>query len=191
MAKIYIAFVDTPGLFADLIRFFQKQKYVHVVLSMDRGMEEAYSFGRRNPFIPVIAGFEQENKELIACAFPTAEYRICEMECSEEQRKNILEELHRDYRRRFQLHYAVIGLPFVVLGRKFYIKNQYTCSSYVARVLEKNGLPIAQKHFSLVTPKDVYQYADRNLKVVFEGRLSELIGLRRQGRRMGRATAYE
>ena len=31
MARIYIAFVDTPGFFAALIRKFLKQRYVHVV----------------------------------------------------------------------------------------------------------------------------------------------------------------
>ena len=56
------------------------------------------------------------------------------------------------------MHYAVLGLPFLVKGKKFYLKNQYTCSSYTARVLEECGLPISDKHFSLVTPKDVYEY---------------------------------
>ena len=34
MAQIYIAFVDTPGFFAGMIRQVIKQKYIHVVLSM-------------------------------------------------------------------------------------------------------------------------------------------------------------
>lgn len=174
MAQIYIAFVSTPGLFAGLIRTFLRQKYVHVVLSMDAELEEAYSFGRRTPFLPLISGFEREDKKKIVSAFPTAEYKICELECSEEQKKHILEELHRDYRRRFRLHYAVIGLPFLIFGKKFYIKNRYTCSSYMARILEQHHIKIAEKHFSLVTPKDVYEYAEKNLNSIFEGRLSEL-----------------
>ena len=191
MAQIYLAFVDTPGIFATLIRSFQKRKYVHVVLSLDADLEEAYSFGRRNPFIPVIAGFEREKKEQIVCAFPMAEYKICRMECSEEQKNRIREELHRDYRRRFRLHYAVAGLPFLVLGRKFYIKNQYTCSSYVAKILGKNGIVISQKHFSLVTPGDVQEYADRNLQVIFEGRLSELTGGEASNKRTKGIAVYE
>ena len=45
MAQIYIAFVDTPGFFAGMIRQVIKQKYIHVVLSMDAELEEAYSVG--------------------------------------------------------------------------------------------------------------------------------------------------
>ena len=37
--------------FASLIRHYLGQKYVHVVLSLDEQLSEAYSFGRRNPYI--------------------------------------------------------------------------------------------------------------------------------------------
>ena len=87
MAHIYIALVDTPGFFASLIRHYLGQKYVHVVLSLDEQLSEAYSFGRRNPYIPLIAGFEREWSRQIAGAFPTAEYRICELDCTGEQKQ--------------------------------------------------------------------------------------------------------
>lgn len=173
MARIYIALVDTPGIFAYLIRRFLKQKYIHVVISMDAELEEAYSFGRRNPFIPVIAGFEKENKEKILRAFPTADYMICEMECKREQKEQIRETLEQDMKQRFRYHYAVLGLPFILWGRPFYQKNHYTCSSYIARLLAENGIQVSQKHFSLVTPKDFYEYPDK--QVVFEGALEEIV----------------
>ena len=93
MAHIYIALVDTPGFFASLIRHYLGQKYVHVVLSLDEQLSEAYSFGRRNPYIPLIAGFEREWSRQIAGAFPTAEYRICELDCTGEQKEAIRERL--------------------------------------------------------------------------------------------------
>ena len=78
------------------------QKYVHVVLSLDEQLSEAYSFGRRNPYIPLIAGFEREWSRQIAGAFPTAEYRICELDCTGEQKEAIRERLHKDYKNRFR-----------------------------------------------------------------------------------------
>lgn len=173
MAHIYLAMVDTPGIFAYLIRRFLKQKYIHVVLSMDERLEEAYSFGRRNPRIPLSAGFEKEDKEKILRAFPTADYMVCELTCSKEQKEAIQRRLERDYRRRWHYHYAVIGLPFIVCGIPFYQRRHYTCSSYIARVLADNGICISEKHFSLVTPKDFCLYPDK--KLVFEGSLEEFI----------------
>ena len=40
MAEIYIAFVDTPGFFAGIIRSVIRQKYIHVALSLDPYLEE-------------------------------------------------------------------------------------------------------------------------------------------------------
>ena len=51
--------------------------------------------------------------------------------------------------------------------------NHYTCSSYVARVLEEYGVCHWEKHFSLVTPKDFMEKFGR--KRIFEGSLRELV----------------
>lgn len=69
-----------------------------MVLSLDEQLSEAYSFGRRNPYIPLIAGFEREWSRQIEGAFPTAEYRICELDCTGEQKEAIRERLHKDYK---------------------------------------------------------------------------------------------
>ena len=70
MAQIYMAFVDTPGLFAGIIRKVIKQKYIHVAIGLDPDLEEAYSIGRRHPSVPLFAGFERElfREQIIWCA---------------------------------------------------------------------------------------------------------------------------
>ena len=173
MAHIYIALVDTPGFFAALIRRFLKQRYIHVVLGFDAKLEDAYSVGRRNPAIPVFAGFERECKDKILEAFPTAFYRNFELECKDVQKKALWEKMQEDYRKRFRIHYAVCGLPFILMNIPFYIYHQYTCSSYIASVLEENGIWHFKKHFSLVTPKDFY--TGQNMRVVFEGELAQIV----------------
>ena len=62
MAEIYIALVDTPGLFAEIIRRVIRQRYIHVAIGLDPQMDEAYSIGRRHPAVPLIAGFERRKK---------------------------------------------------------------------------------------------------------------------------------
>ncbi|HBI61190.1 MAG TPA: hypothetical protein DDY31_08270, partial [Lachnospiraceae bacterium] len=145
MTRIYIAFVDTPGFFAALIRKFLKQRYVHVVIAADAMLEEAYSVGRRTPVIPFSSGFEREDKNEILRTFPTAFYRICELSCTAQQRQEIMERLHTDWRKRFHIHYAVVGLPFIVMGIPFsdkteeipvkkileYIRNSYALKTEV------------------------------------------------------------
>lgn len=175
MAQIYIAFVDTPGFFAGIIRRVIKQKYIHVVLSMDEELEEAYSVGRRNPAIPLLAGFEKEDKRKILTVFPTADYMVCSVECTLAQKEAIRQELRLAMQERFHYHYAVAGLPFILWNIPFYQERHYTCSSYVARVLEEYGVCQWEKHFSLVTPKDFMEKFGQ--KKVFEGSLRELVEL--------------
>lgn len=172
MEHIYIALVDTPGIFAAMIRRFLRQRYIHVVIAADAKMTEGYSVGRRNPAIPFFAGFEREDKNEILQAFPTAAYRICELSCTSIQKEKIMDELKEDYKRRYQIHYAVLALPFIVMGIPFYIKNQYTCSSYIAKLLSENGITVSNKHFSLVTPKDFYECV--KLHTIFGGKLKEI-----------------
>ena len=172
MSHIYIALVDTPGFFAALIRRYLKLRYIHVVISEEPTFREAYSVGRRNPAIPVFAGFTKENRDEILHTFPSAFYRICELDCTYAQKREVVKRLKEDYDKRLRIHYAVIGLPFILMGVPFYIKNQYTCSSYIGKILRENGICVSDKHFSLITPKDFYE-CDK-LRVIFEGRLSEI-----------------
>ena len=98
---------------------------------------------------------------------------VCSIECSLVQKEAIRQELHLAMQERFHYHYAVAGLPFILWNIPFYQENHYTCSSYVARVLEKYGVCHWEKHFSLVTPKDFMEKFGR--KRIFEGSLRELV----------------
>lgn len=171
MEKLYFALVDTPGLFASVIRKVIGIDYIHVVLSMDEELEEAYSVGRRNPAVPLLAGFEKEDARKIEQVFPTARYKIVSMECTREQKENISMQLKECFAQRFHYHYCILGLPMLLCNIPFYQKNHYTCSSFVASILEDNGIGLFEKHFSLVTPRDFYELENTSLE--FEGTLHE------------------
>ncbi len=168
MEKIYLALVDTPGLFASMIRKTIGIPYVHVAIGLDPGLKEAYSIGRRNPFIPLIAGFEQEY-----LAFPTARYKVVSLECTGWQKAAIAAQLEECYDNRFRYHYCVLGLPFLLMNVPFYQKQHYTCSSFIARLLAENGIELFEKHFSLVTPRDFYELPQTEL--VYEGTLTNFL----------------
>ena len=173
MAEIYIAFVDTPGFFAGIIRRVIRQKYIHVALSLDPYLEETYSIGRRHPSIPLIAGFEKEDKYKILRAFPDADYMVCSVRCTSEQKKYIEKQLNKAMEQRFHYHYAVVGLPFILMNIPFYQKNHYTCSSFLAQAMDEVGLSLFEKHFSMVTPRDFYEL--EQLQVLYEGYLSDYV----------------
>ncbi len=169
MAQIYFALVDTPGFFASIIRKVTGSDYIHVVLSMDEELQEAYSVGRRHPAIPILAGFEREDTEKIERAFPTARYKVVSLECTAKQKEQIAGKLQECYEKRYQYHYCVLGLPMILLNKPFYQRNHYTCSSFTASILQEHGIALFDKHFSLVTPRDFYEL--EQTETVYEGTL--------------------
>lgn len=169
MEQIYFALVDTPGFFASIIRRVTGINYIHVVLSMDEELKEAYSVGRRNPAIPILAGFEREDARKIERQFPTAHYKIVSLECTKEQKTQLAQQLQECYQKRFRYHYCVLGLPMILLNIPYYQKNHYTCSSFTANILQENGIALFEKHFSLVTPRDFYEL--EQTKLIYEGSL--------------------
>ncbi|MEG1291524.1 MAG: hypothetical protein RSD28_04415 [Lachnospiraceae bacterium] len=174
MEKIYLAFVDTPGFFASIIRRVIGIDYVHVVLSMDKMLTEAYSVGRRNPAIPLLAGFEKEEHEKIERKFPTAKYKIVSITCTKEQKEQLEKDLKECFENRYKYHYCVLGLVFLLFHIPFYQKNHYTCSSFTAKILNDNGMEFFEKHFSLVTPRDFYELENTTLE--YEGTLRQFMG---------------
>lgn len=111
MDKIYLALVDTPGLFASIIRRVIGIDYIHVVLSMDAELNEAYSVGRRNPAVPILAGFEKEDARKIEEVFPTAKYKIVSMECTKEQKEKISRQLQECFPEDFVFIIVSWGFP--------------------------------------------------------------------------------
>ena len=143
--------------------------YIHVVLSMDEELQEAYSVGRRHPAVPILAGFEKEDTEKVERAFPTARYKVVSLECTAEQKVQLAMSLQECYEKRYQYHYCVLGLPMILLNRPFYQRNHYTCSSFTANILQEHGIALFDKHFSLVTPRDFYEL--EQTETVYEGTL--------------------
>lgn len=173
MSSIYLVFVNTPGLFARIIHWVLKQKYIHIAISMDEKLDETYSINRRNPHIPIFAGFVKENKRKILKKFPFAEYMICQIDCSIEQKEYISQVLHSDFRNRFRYHYTILGLPLILIGKPFNQRYYHTCSSYLAKILEDAGVCHWDKHTSIITPKDFYDNLEK--QVIFEGLLRDLV----------------
>lgn len=111
MEKLYLALVDTPGFFASVIRRVIGIDYIHVVLSMDEELNEAYSVGRRNPAVPILAGFEKEDAQKIEQVFPTAKYKVMSIECTKEQKENISSSCRNVFPKDFIIIIVSLGFP--------------------------------------------------------------------------------
>ena len=94
----------------------------------------------------------------------------------------------KDYNKRMRIHYAVIGLPFILMGVPFILRINIPVLLILERFCRKNGIRVSSKHFSLITPKDFYEC--EKLRVLFEGRLSE-ISTKTSGCKIKGVSVYE
>ena len=179
--KLYLVLISTPGIFATLIRWFTRFKYIHIVLGMDIDLKESFSFGRRNPKVPILSGFEQEKMEEVIEKFPKALCMVSEIESTKTQKELIWGRINYYKKNAKWYHYTILGLPFLVLNKPFHQKRRYACSQFVGRTLEDYGVRKFDKHFSLLTPKDFYDMPDKKVLYVgtVEGYLDQRNGFKK------------
>ena len=58
---IYIVVSQTGTILSRLLRLFTKAEYNHVSIALDENLDHMYSFGRTNPYNPIIGGFVSES----------------------------------------------------------------------------------------------------------------------------------
>ena len=68
MKEIYIVLTHTGTTLSRIIKYYTKEKYIHVSIGLDSDLKELYSFGRLNPYNPYKGGFihEELNKGTFA-----------------------------------------------------------------------------------------------------------------------------
>ena len=52
MKQIYIVLTHTGTALSTIIKYYTKDEFSHVSISLDEELEEMYSFGRLNPYNP-------------------------------------------------------------------------------------------------------------------------------------------
>ena len=60
MKKIYIILTHTGTTLSKIIKNYTKDEFSHVSISLDKDLNEMYSFGRLNPYNPFWGGFVHE-----------------------------------------------------------------------------------------------------------------------------------
>ena len=60
MKTIYVVITYTGTMLSKIIKMYTKSEFSHVSISMDLELQQMYSFGRLNPYNPIIGGFVHE-----------------------------------------------------------------------------------------------------------------------------------
>lgn len=154
-------------MFTRLIKCFTRRPLNHASISFSKDLEETYSFGRKCPNNPFIAGFVQE--DLHCELFRNATCAIYRCRVSDDAFKQMKLHLEQFKLQKQKYKYNLLGLFGVILNKELQRKNAFFCSQFVATILQNGGIRISNKPASLVKPCDI---ADSDAsQLVYAGQL--------------------
>ena len=170
MRKIYIVLTYTGTILSKLVRGYTGKEYAHVSIALDKDLDEMYSFGRLNPYIPFIGGFVHESIDHGTFKrFYKTKTKIYSLEVNDEQYKKIVETIDDFNANRETYRFNVLGLFLVAVHLKLKREKCFYCAEFVKYVLDNSDLEVDLPE--IVKPDD-FNKID-NLQEIYTGILRQ------------------
>lgn len=170
---IYIVLTRTNTTISRLIRLFKHDDYTHAAISLDKDLEQMYSFGRRNTYNPFIGRFRQEDLN-------EGVYKFCkelpgvimEIEVPAEKYEEATALLDEFISNSNRYKYNYLGLFYSLFNKPAYFNNRFLCSEFVYYILKESGITDFNVAGNLVRPQSLLNKLE--CKIIYSGDLREL-----------------
>ena len=165
MKKIYIILTHTGTALSTIIKYYTKDEFSHISISLDENLEEMYSFGRLNPYNPFWGGFVHENiKYGTFKRFKNTRTEIYSLEVENEQYKR-LEKIIKYFNTHKQKYsFNILGLICVSIKKKIKRRNNFYCAEFVKHVLKSAGVTSVSGLPKIIKPEDFKNIEGLNLE---------------------------
>lgn len=170
MKNIYIVISQTGTVLSRLIGLFSKSDYNHSSISLDESLDTMFSFGRLNPYDPLVGGFVKEGRNTGTFKrFSNTRVMVLKLPVWENSYEDIKEEIRQMYVCRNQYRYNYEGLFLAAVGIEVRHKWAFYCSQFVRNVLVKNRVIEVGSLPEVTKPKDFLNLS--KAKIIYEGLL--------------------
>lgn len=172
---IYIVLSQTGTVLSRVLRLFTRAEYNHVSIALDENLDYMYSFGRTNPYNPVIGGFVSESPKFGTFKrFYKTQVVILSVLITTEQfdkLKSCMEEMLEE-RKTYKYNY--LGLFLAAVHIRYSSVRRYYCSEFAKEILTRFGIISAGTLPQIVKPIDFLCLGDTDrCKVIYCGNLQE------------------
>lgn len=155
-----------------VIRLFTRVPYSHVSLSLRDSLKPMYSFGRLNPWVPIPGGFVHERIDLgLYGRKPKTTCRLYRLMVTDEQKRELYRAMRSIRQQRSVLKYDYLGFVQLAFQRSKE-RDRFVCSTFVAEVFSRAGLPLFDREPWQITPIDFY--TSSRLELLYEGLLKDV-----------------
>lgn len=153
MPIIYLIESKNHTVLSQGIRFFSRYPYNHMSISLDASLSSVYSFGRRQPNNPLLAGFARE--DFNHPFYRHSLGRVYALTVTDEEYDIISTHLHAFESSPLDWHYNLLGLLPAYFQYPWERSDHFFCSEFVATLLQAAGVLSPYEQPSLMHPRDV------------------------------------
>lgn len=166
---LYIVLTRTNTAISKLIHIIKKDEYTHAAISLDKELDQMYSFGRRKTYNPFVGIFRKENiHEGVYKHCNTLPGAVIEIEVSKQQYEKAQELIAHFNANPHRYKYNYRGLVDSLLNKAAYSDNRFLCSEFVYYIIKESGIADFNIARNLVRPQDLLSIDGT---VIYEGNL--------------------
>lgn len=153
---IYVILSGPLTISGRVIRKITKNNYSHASLSLDKDLNEMYSFARFHYQNPIVGGFVHENIDNLSLKKENETFiKVFEIPVTYKQYKsikNLIEYFHENEKKYM---YNLLDLILYPTGIRCKIKDAYICSEFVAHLLKEGGIEEEKIRNTRITPSQL------------------------------------
>lgn len=169
---IYLVFSFTGTLLSKTIKYVTKDEYAHVSICFEDTFKEMYSFGRKYPSNPIIAGLVKEDLfNGVFVANKDSKCLIYKVPVTEEQYTDLRTGLDKFMSEQSKYRYNFAGLLALRCNLPLKRKYHYFCSQFVSELLINSNIAEIKKAPELIKPCELINI--NNKLLVFEGTIAD------------------
>lgn len=173
MKTIYILLTRSTTLLSRVVGVFTADRYTHVSLSFEQGLQPMYSSARKNgetlfPAGPCAEYFHRglwKRNPQIPCALYCLRVSDTAYFAAQNEVRRILQQKDR-------YHFNIIGLILCRMNIPYRRRWHFFCSQFVGEVLHRSNALVLPKDSSLMRPADYMHLPE--LTLCYTGFLGEL-----------------
>lgn len=172
--QIYIVISQTGTILSRILKLLTKAEYNHVSISLDAGLHTMYSFGRRNPYNPIVGGFVQESPHWGTFQrFPNTKVVVLSVPVTQTQYGAIEQKLAAMFAERRHYHYNYLGLVLAGAKISYHHARHYYCSEFVMAILSESHVTGVAAMSAIVKPIAFLDFP--GAKQIYCGKLMDYI----------------
>lgn len=169
---LYVVLTRTNTVISRLIQIIKHDEYTHAAISLDKNLDQMYSFGRRYTYYPFVGRFRKEEIDKgiyrISRSVPSV---IIEVQVSKRQFEKAQEILENFISNSDRYKYNYLGLIHSLLQKSVCHDYRFLCSEFVYHILNESDIVDFQKSRNLVRPVNLL---DIEGKIVYTGDLKSI-----------------